>query len=170
MRLVAQLRRMPFRRRLGFYSSVFAVVVGLMVAGMLVAWAVPLGDFAPVLPGPRFGAVRFPIHPENQIERHTCGLHAVSSIYRSYGLDPAERRLRARLGVESRSFIYDASTTGSLHPDVYRVFEQDGFTLHTMDLKAGGALAELTNHFAGGRYALALIQRRQTGNMHWVVF
>jgi hypothetical protein len=53
---------------------------------------------------------------------------------------------------------------------VYRVFEQDGFTLHTMDLKAGGALAELTNHFAGGRYALALIQRRQTGNMHWVVF
>jgi hypothetical protein len=163
-------RRWPFWKRLLVYVGMLAGVLGLMFGAMLVAWAIPLGDFAPVLPIPRYLTVRFPIEPERQVEKHTCGFHAVSSIYQSYGLDPVERRLRARLGVDTRSIIYDSSTTGGLHPDMYRVLEQDGFALKTLDLKAEGVPAELTNHLAGGRYALALIQRRKTGNMHWVVF
>jgi hypothetical protein len=156
-------------RRLLIDVAIIGVVVALVIGEILFAWAVPIGDFDTVHPVPRITGVIHPIVPEKQVEKHTCGLHAVSEIYRSYGLDPVERRLRQRLGVDNRSFLYDATTTGCLHPDIYRVMTQDGFVCRSLDLRDKASKPELKKHLDEGRYALALIKRRENGNMHWIV-
>jgi hypothetical protein len=161
--------RVPLKKRLLVYCAIIVGCLGIMVALILIAWAVPLGDFAPVQPLPKIKGIVSPIKPDAQTEGHTCGFHAVSSIYKSYGLDPVERRLRARLGTDNRSIIYDSTTTGSLHPDIYRVLAQDGFDCRFLDLEKADAQHALKDHLTQGRYALALIQRRENGNMHWVV-
>jgi hypothetical protein len=149
--------------------SIIAVVVGLALAKILYNWAVPLGDFDTVHPVPKLTANVLPITPEKQVEKHTCGLHAISAIYRSYGLDPKERRLRPRLGVDNIAFAYDASTTGCLHPDIYRVMTQDGFVCKGLDLADPKSKAALKKHLDEKHFVLALIKRRETGNMHWIV-
>ena len=109
------------------------------------------------------------IRPDPQLEKHTCGFNAISTIYRSYGLDPVERRLRDRLGVDQAAWFYDSETVGSIQPDIYRVLAQDGFEIVSPDMAKPASIQKLKEHLAGGLYALALIQRRQNGNMHWVV-
>lgn len=145
------------------------IAVGVMIVLILRAWAVPMGDYDTVHPVPKIAGIVAPLAPEKQVEKHTCGLHAVSSIYLSYGLDPEERRLRPRLGVDTSANVYDSETTGSLHPDIFRVLAQDGFVCRSLDLGDARSKKALTNHLSQLRYALALIKRRENGNMHWVV-
>ena len=168
-RLIRRLTNTPLKKRLALWALFFFGFYSASIAAILIAWAIPLGDFAPVLPIPKVAGIVAPIAPDPQLEKHTCGFNALSAIYRSYGLDPAERRLRQRLGVDQTSYIYDPTSTGSIHPDIYRVLSQDGFEFSTPALDRIEATKEVTNHLASGRYVLALIQRRQTGRMHWVV-
>lgn len=159
----------PLRKRLLIYATIISGVVALFVVPILIAWAVPMGGFAPVKPLPVIGGVLAPIQPDPQLEKHTCGYNAISAIYRSYGIDPAERRLRQRLGVDQSAWLYDSSTVGSIQPDIYRVLAQDGFKIMTPDASKPEAVRTLKEHLTAGHYALALIQRRQNGNLHWVV-
>ena len=159
----------PLKKRLLIYGLIVSAVVALFVVPVLIAWAVPLGDFAPVEPVPSIRGVVIPLRPDPQLEKHTCGFNAISAIYRSYGLDPEERHLRYRLGVDQTAWIYDSETLGSIQPDIYRVLAQDGFNFVTPDAAQPEAIQMLKSHLIAGRYALALIQRRQNGNMHWVV-
>jgi ABC-type bacteriocin/lantibiotic exporter with double-glycine peptidase domain len=133
------------------------------------AWAAPMGDFDTVHPVPKTTGIISEIAPGKQVENHTCGYHALASIYRSYGLDPAERRLRPRLGVDTTANVYDSESTGTLHPDMLRVLVQDGFECRSLDLASDVSRQRLHRHLDAGRYALALIKRRETGRMHWVV-
>jgi ABC-type bacteriocin/lantibiotic exporter with double-glycine peptidase domain len=87
----------------------------------------------------------------------------------AYGLDVSERRLRDRLGVDNKSFLYDSTTTGCLHPDIYRVMDQDGFDAAALDLDSPSDSASLKSHLEAGELALALIHRHDSGVMHWVV-
>jgi len=106
---------------------------------------------------------------EVQTESFTCGLHALNTVYRAYGLDPAAERLRWRLGVDTKALFWMPDSTGSLHPDIAMVLAQDFFTVTALDVDAADAWNTWRAHLATGHPALVLFARRQTGNLHWVV-
>ncbi|MFB3429613.1 MAG: cysteine peptidase family C39 domain-containing protein [Phycisphaerales bacterium] len=162
-------RRATLRRRVLRSGAVVVAFAGVLIITILVAWAVPMGDFAPVHPIPTLATQPSPPRLERQAEPHTCGYHAASTVYKAYGLDVGERRLRARLGVDNKSFLYDSTTTGCLHPDIYRAMNQDGFDVAALDLDSRSDSARLKSHLEAGGPALALIRRHDSGVMHWVV-
>lgn len=162
-------RTATLRRRVLRSGAVIVAFAAVMTIAILVAWAIPMGDFAPVHPIPTLAAQPSLPGLERQIEGHTCGYHAASTVYRAYGLDVGERRLRARLGVDNKSFLYDTSTTGCLHPDLYRAMDQDGFDAVALDLDSPSDFDSLKSHLEAGGLALALIRRHDSGGLHWVV-
>ena len=162
-------RKAPLRWRIIRSGAVVFMALSLMITAILIAWAVPMGDFAAVEP-----AAVLADHPaaprlQHQIEGHTCGYHAVSMIYAAYGVDADERRLGPRLGVDNQAVVHDPDSTGTIHPDIYRAMSQDGFDVFALDLDDEDASARLQTHLAGGGLALALIRRHESGGMHWVV-
>ena len=162
-------RKATLRRRVLRSGAVVVAFAAVLVITILVAWSIPMGDFAPVRPIPTLASQPAPPRLERQAEPHTCGYHAASTIYKAYGLDVGERRLRARLGVDNKSFLYDSTTTGCLHPDIYRALDQDGFDTVALDLDSPSDSASLRSHLEAGGLALALIHRHDSGVMHWVV-
>ena len=107
--------------------------------------------------------------PEVQFESHTCGLHTLRIVYKAYGLNPDEENLRLRLGVDVSANPADSESTGTLHPDLYRVLIQDGFQYESLSLSdEASALDDMTQHLKKGNMAILLISRRENGNMHWV--
>ena len=70
--------------------------------------------------------------PDIQTEGFTCGVHAVHAIYRAYGLDPEEERVRWHLGVDTKAVFWMEDSTGALHPDVFMVLRQDGFEVTSL--------------------------------------
>lgn len=105
--------------------------------------------------------------PERQTESHTCGLHALSSLYRAYGLDPERLRLRFRIGVDKPVSNLMPDSLGTIHPDIVRVLEQDGFTSEIVRPSAEDARARLADHLDRGHFALVLIR---VNELHWVLF
>lgn len=103
-----------------------------------------------------------------QEEPHTCGYLSVSSIYHSYGLDPEQRNVRFRIGVDTRGNMFDERSLGSIHPDIFRVMYQDGFVLADVDLASSRAHTLLMSHLYMRHAVLLLIKRPQSGNLHWV--
>ncbi|XHC27003.1 hypothetical protein ABWH91_06735 [Phycisphaerales bacterium ac7] len=90
-------RKATLRRRVLRSGAVVVAFAGVLIITILVAWAVPMGDFAPVRPIPTLATQPSPPRLERQAEPHTCGYHAASTIYKAYGLDVVERRLRTGL-------------------------------------------------------------------------
>ncbi len=122
-----------------------------------------------VHPDLRPNAKPTPFVLETQTEPDTCGLHALSTIYRAYGLDAEDERLRWRLGIDTKAVFWIESSTGALHPDIWMVLDQDGFAVDPIDTTASDAWDHLQDHTQGGHAALLLTVRPQTGGMHWVV-
>lgn len=107
--------------------------------------------------------------PEVQTEPHTCGLHAIRSLYRAHGLDPDTYNLRFRLGTDRKAVSVVESSQGTVHPDLYRVLAQDGFHVVGLDLAAAHRQRVLSRHLTSGLKALALIRRPENGNLHWIL-
>ncbi len=108
-----------------------------------------------------------PFVPERQIEAHTCGFHAISSVYRAYGLDPEANRLRFRLGTDKRATNFDPESLGTLHPDMLRVLGQDGFDASAVfDPKSESSLDRITAHMVSGHPVLVLVR---APGLHWIV-
>lgn len=103
---------------------------------------------------------------ETQAEPHTCGLHAMRSLYAAYGLDPDRFELRFRLGTDQPAVRADEQSTGTLHPDLYRVLTQDGFEADPVDLDDAGAVSSIVSHLDAGQLALLVVYR---GTYHWVL-
>ncbi len=150
------------------------IVGGAAFIGLVAGWAachltervrtkerLPHADASPH-PAHELGA------PELQVEDHTCGFHSLSIVYRAHGLDPEQEQLRARLGVDVPAIPKDSSTTGTLHPDLLRVLRQDRFDSSFLDPDAEDTPATLERLTAAGRAALVLIQRAESGGLHWV--
>ncbi|MHC4561558.1 MAG: SPOR domain-containing protein [Planctomycetota bacterium] len=114
------------------------------------------------------GAATSP-EPEAQFEDHTCGYHALRTVYDAYVLSPDEESLRVRLGVDVATLPWDSTTTGTLQPDLFRVLAEDGFKFESLDLSQPEAANRLLAHLEAKQLAMALIRRRENGNMHWVV-
>lgn len=111
-----------------------------------------------------------PLEVEQQVEGHTCGMHSISSVYKSYGLDPEAADLRFRMGVDRLANPFDKTTLGTVQPDLLRVVHQDGFATALLDLQEPEPAQKiLREHLESGHYAVTLIRRRQNGNLHWVV-
>lgn len=106
---------------------------------------------------------------EEQTETFTCGYHALSTVYRAYGLDPEAERIRWRLGVDTKAVFWLADSTGTFHPDLYMVLSQDHFHVSELDLNAPEAWRKLLGHLETGHPAILLIRRPETGGMHWIV-
>lgn len=106
------------------------------------------------------------IHPEHQTEPHTCGLHALSSLYRAYGLDPERQDLRFRLGVDKPLNNLIPDSLGSIHPDMLRVLDQDGFDCTLLLHNDADAVSRLTDHLDQGHLVVALTK---VNEFHWVV-
>ncbi|QYK46969.1 MAG: hypothetical protein KF838_09250 [Phycisphaeraceae bacterium] len=105
--------------------------------------------------------------PEKQVEPHTCGFHAISSVYRAYGLDPGTNRLRFRLGTDKRATNFDPESLGTLHPDMLRVLGQDGFDASVvLQPKSPESLQRLVSHIQRGHPAVALVR---APGLHWIV-
>lgn len=102
--------------------------------------------------------------PIEQTEAHTCGFLALSAIYRAYDLDPEARDLRFRLGVDKAAVPFDKTSLGTIHPDLFRVIEQDGFDIEPLDLEAPECRALLREHLRT-HVALVLVQRNE---LHWI--
>lgn len=103
---------------------------------------------------------------EMQTEPHTCGLHAMRSMYTAYGLSIELLDLRFRLGTDQPAMRSDKDSTGTLHPDLYRVLAQDGFEATPLDLNDKGAADDLQAHLNQQQLALAVVYR---GTYHWVL-
>ena len=101
-----------------------------------------------------------------QTEPHTCGWHAMSSMYAAYGLNGETFDLRFRLGTDEPAMRADKDSTGTLHPDLYRVLAQDGFKIDALDLESDVAAAVLKNHLAWKQLALVVVYR---STYHWVL-
>ena len=106
---------------------------------------------------------------EVQTEGFTCGLHAVSTVYRAYGLDAESEQVRRRLGVDVKALNWMPDSTGAMHPDMYMVLSQDGFAVDAIEPTLATAWEALTDHLRSGHPAILLIRRRESGGMHWVV-
>lgn len=105
--------------------------------------------------------------PEDQVEGHTCGFHAISSVYRAYGLDPEANRLRFRLGTDKRATNFDPESLGTLHPDMVRVLGQDGFDASIVfEPKSPESLQRLVKHVQSGHPVVALVR---APGLHWIV-
>lgn len=103
---------------------------------------------------------------EEQTEPHTCGLHAMRSMYKAYRLDAERYDLRFRLGTDHPAMRVDKDSTGTLHPDLYRVLAQDGFFARPIALEHADAAAELRDHLDRQHLALAVVYR---STYHWVL-
>jgi len=97
---------------------------------------------------------------------HTCGLRAMESAYRAYGMDPEAYDIRYRLGTDFSAIPTDPDATGTLHPDILRVLAQDGFATTLIDLDEAGAADQLEAHLSQGHLALAVVYR---STYHWVL-
>ena len=96
-------------------------------------------------------------------------MHALSTVYRAYGLDAGEERLRWRLGVDTKAVFWKSDTTGSLHPDMAMVLAQDYFDVKPIDLLADDSWDRALAFAASGHPIVLLIATRESGAMHWVV-
>jgi ABC-type bacteriocin/lantibiotic exporter with double-glycine peptidase domain len=105
-----------------------------------------------------------------QTDDFSCGFHALSAIYRSYHLDPAIARLRARLGTSRPAIPFVSGSNGTLQPDLFRVLQQDGFEAETIHPRDPEDRRKLVLHLYHGHYALALLKTERAGGLHWVVF
>lgn len=104
--------------------------------------------------------------PDRQTEPHTCGFHALSSVYRAYGLDPERLRLRFRIGVDKPVNNLLPDSLGTIHPDMLRVLRQDGFDTQIVRASDSDASVRLRNHLDDDQLAVALIRVKE---LHWVV-
>ena len=104
--------------------------------------------------------------PERQSEPHTCGFHAMWSLYRAYGVSPDHANLRFRLGTDMRATNFDPDSLGTIHPDMLRVLSQDGFVTSVLAVVSPDDNPRIRTHLEAGHPVLALI--RVTG-LHWVV-
>jgi hypothetical protein len=119
--------------------------------------------------GPRPTGTAAALIPEVQTEPHTCGLHALSSIYRAYGLDAEQFDLRFRLGTDKPLTNFAADSTGTLPPDIERVVRQDGFILAEHDPAAPETAEHLLSHLQRGHAALVLTHKGSlTTGLHWI--
>jgi hypothetical protein len=157
------------------HARVILICVGLMLAGFfaLVAIAFCAGgpsyyrgkyDGPPVAQRPR--RTYRPYEPDKQFEAHTCGFHAASAIYRAYGLSPSDTRLRFRLGTDAMGINFDPESLGTLHPDLLRVFGQDGFDTELLIQQSDSNIEAMRTHLGRGDPVLALIR---ASGLHWIV-
>lgn len=151
------------------------VVSGLVLTGFLIIVFVLLPAFIEQMIAGKYDAAdagQFPSATaqtpvaEVQTEPHTCGLHAMRSLYVAYGMTPEVFRLRFRLGTDEPAMRADSESTGTLHPDLYRVLAQDGFKATPLDLGAGDAHELLDAHLTSGQLALAVVYR---STYHWIL-
>lgn len=110
-----------------------------------------------------------PAHPIPQLASHTCGYLSLAAVYRAYGLSEHDKNLRYRLGTDRVAHPFDASSTGTLHPDLFRVLDQDGFAYTCIDPAADDVTDQLRRHLASGHIALLLTTTAETGGLHWVI-
>lgn len=107
-----------------------------------------------------------PVVALTQTEPHTCGYCSMAAIYRAYGLDPEELRLRFRLGTDKPVSNFLPETQGTIHPDMLRVLSQDGFDASVVAPSSGTALPRLYDCLDAGQCALVLTKVK---DFHWVV-
>jgi hypothetical protein len=106
---------------------------------------------------------------EEQTEGYTCGVHALSTVYKAYGLDPEAERVRWRLGVDTKAVFYVSDSTGALHPDMWMVLAQDFFVINELSGYEEPDWVVMRMHLQSGHPVVLLIKRRENGNLHWVV-
>jgi hypothetical protein len=148
----------------GLGLFVLLCIPALFIAGPARYYSAKFGD-APHSQRPT--AVPAALVPETQTEPHTCGFHALSSVYRAYGVDPNRADLRFRLGTDVPLVNVDPSTAGTVHPDMLRVLKQDRFVPTVIHPGSDDAAARITGHLDSGQVAIALVTA--TG-LHWVAF
>jgi len=153
------------------------VVVGVLLVALVIVGCAFLPDFPRIYKSGKYDPVEQrdeaiprakanrPI-AEQQTESHTCGWHATRSLYTAYGLTPDDFRLRFRLGTDTPAMRSDKDSTGTLHPDLYRVLAQDGFFAKPVDLDDATAERAIADHLANDQLALAVVYR---STYHWVV-
>ena len=147
-------------------------LVRVIIIALIGSVAPPLlaGDWSPSPYYQAPSSTPRPLVPEVQTDGFSCGYHALSAIYRSYGLDPKLARLRARLGTSRPAVPFVADSTGTLQPDLLRVLQQDGFLAETLRASKDDDRARLIDHLQKGQYCLALLESGHAGGLHWVVF
>ncbi len=161
------------RRAYARWGCLLAVV--LVISGSLTFCAGPPWYYSSkyggidTLPPARPAAVAGECIPECQTEGHTCGLHAVRSVYRAYGLDPDTRNLRFRLGADKPINQLAQSSRGTIHLDILRVLRQDGFDAEILwtGFDDGTAATRIRDHLENGQLVIALTKVGDT--YHWVV-
>lgn len=102
---------------------------------------------------------------EAQTEPHTCGFHSVSTVYRAFGVDPLLADLRYRLGTDRQAHNFDAATLGTIHPDLLRVMQQDGFVCELL-LSPTDDVTKVQSHLAAGFPVIILSKPK---GLHWTV-
>ena len=163
---VPRLRRVVKTALITLLTSV--VVLGILyfpLVDVLLSHSVPRAEILGFVPSDApLRAV-----PERQLEGHTCGLHMLRSLYRAHALNPDEHLLRVRLGVDRGAVPAVKSTQGTLQPDLTRVLAQDGFLVNELDLERSNAAALLSSHLDRDWFAVTLIVRPRSGQLHWVL-
>ena len=150
-------------------SFLFEVHMLVRLLFLFCALSLLAGDRAPAPVVKHPFKIPGPLVPLIQEDGHSCGFLALSAIYNSYGLDPDKMNLKPRLGTDIPLIPFMPDTTGTVQPDFFRVLKQDGFRTVAVDLETAGAKQSVIVHLEMDQYALALIKRRENGNLHWIV-
>ncbi len=153
------------RRRWRTVGIIFLIVFVCLLASFCVGspayYSSKYASAGPARPRPFPGRAI----PEKQTEPHTCGLHALASLYRAYDLDPDILRVRFRIGVDKPVSNFMPSSTGTIHPDMLRVLSQDGFDAEILRPGSSTTRQRLEAHLDDGHMAIALVRVKE---LHWV--
>ncbi|MEM9083760.1 MAG: hypothetical protein AAGB34_09200 [Planctomycetota bacterium] len=164
---------MPTRKLVLRISLVLLLLASLCAA--LIAYA---GTVVFARVGTKSAASHSPSRPSEplghadpilQFESHTCGLLALSAAYEVHALSPQSENLRYRLGVDRVADPTDQDSTGTLHPDLFRVLVQDHFAYRILDPRNEFDRGSFIGHLEEGGVSILLIARRENGNLHWVL-
>lgn len=147
------------------WTAVIIVLGVLSITPIIIitrTWLIVHADVRP-------GAMPVGYALEAQTEGFTCGVHALSTVYKAYGLDPQAERIRWRLGVDTKAVAWMSDSTGALHPDMWMVLVQDFFVVDELSRYDQAGWREMRGHLNAGHPAVLLIKRRENGNLHYVV-
>ncbi len=157
------------------WKKLLIVLVGLsVIVGMTIFTVSSLMTIRVIQKGRAWHADASPeemaqtLEGEFQTEPHTCGWHALSAIYRGYGLDPERENLRFRLGTDRAATIVGEESKGTLHPDIFRVLVQDQFDCEIIAPETPEAANRLREHLMAGQKALLLVIQSGSHALHWV--
>ncbi|MEM7183873.1 MAG: cysteine peptidase family C39 domain-containing protein [Spirochaetota bacterium] len=109
------------------------------------------------------------LYIKRQRDSFSCGYLALMAVYDSYKFKYDRKKLRTRLRTNIPLIPFVKKTRGTTQLALLQVLQEDGFQYKILVPENSEDRKKLIQHIRGPHYALALIRRKHTASLHWVV-